>query len=1083
MAGRSDLRTAWIGLALALAGGFAARAEAAEPGAACQADQLKAAAGLCKADFACMSRFVKNPAKDPLLSRLEACWTKADARFAGSYAKALEKAAAKGGTCGLRDPAFLVGDGINMDTFELILSDPPDPGSDILSAWGFGIDADEDSLHAAILKAASQLCDRIFKIESSQAKKPKAAGTGAPRSAARQKFLDSVVKAQAKGQDKGVGYAGLASAQVADAVEALLDELVARSRPPGPETFRVSGTIFPAEASFVDGDVNEPSTPFVPNDDGVDDALPSVADRAMAQALPVPSSLGGYANLPGQGPVGRSRIPGDLSDYYAVAFAAGQTLTLQLEPDFGDLDLYLYDANGAFVDASIGVAAFETLEAPSAGAFIVEVFAFAGASAYVLTLGQPVPAAQAVARPPRFSDPFVPGELIVSMAAEPATAGAVGATALAARAQGLGLTPRGGAPGREMLLGLVADAKARARSLQTLRAEAQAPVSERRPAGLGAEATLRFDTLLAWKALRRRPDVEGADLNHVRSALFTPDDSFFPLQWHYPLINLPQAWDITRGAADVVVAVVDTGVLLAHPDLSGQLVAGYDFISNSINAMDGDGIDPDPDDPGDDPGGSQDSFHGTHVAGTVAAATHNGLGVSGVAGDARVMPLRVLGQFGGTSFDIIQAVRFAARLSNDSGTLPPVAADVINLSLGGAGFNLTEQNTYAAVRDEGVIVVAAAGNSQSSAPSYPAAYTGVNSVSAVDLQRNLAWYSNFGPAVDVSAPGGDTGVDRNGDGFADGVLSTLAAQQGAGPPAFNYTFYQGTSMATPHVAGVAALMKTLAPTTLTPDAFDALLASGAMTQDLGAAGRDDFFGHGLIDAAAAVAAAQDLENGSPPLLDPVPVVSPQALNFGAVLTELALTLSNGGGGSLSIDAVNQDSGGWLSVVADSVDADGLGGYRVLADRSGLPDGTATATIQLVSSEGNLEVPVVMQVGASAESDMGTQVVLLLDAATGARVAQLAVAPLNGAYAYEFPAVVEGEYTILAGTDLDNDSALCHVGESCGAYQTLDLMTPVAVDADVSGLDFVTTFQQAFGSTRMSVPAVRLGTDDELQRAR
>jgi len=155
-------------------------------------------------------------------------------------------------------------------------------------------------------------------------------------------------------------------------------------------------------------------------------------------------------------------------------------------------------------------------------------------------------------------------------------------------------------------------------------------------------------------------------------------------------------------------------------------------------------------------------------------------------------------------------------------------------------------------------------------------------------------------------------------------------------------------------------------------------------------------------------------------------------------------------------------------VADSVDGDALGSYRVLVDRTGLPDGSATATIQVVSTEGSVDVSVVMQVGASSESDMGTQFVQLLDAVTGDRLGQIAVMPQNGAYAYEFPSVRAREYMILAGTDPDNDFALCHVGESCGAYQTLDLMTPISVAADVSGLDFVTTFQQAFGSTRMSV---------------
>ncbi len=221
--------------------------------------------------------------------------------------------------------------------------------------------------------------------------------------------------------------------------------------------------------------------------------------------------------------------------------------------------------------------------------------------------------------------------------------------------------------------------------------------------------------------------------------------------------------------------MIDTGVVLRHPDLQGQLVAGYDFIRDRGNAVDGDGIDRDPDDPGDrsNPDGSS-SFHGTHVAGTVAAATGNSLGVAGVAFGAKVMPLRAVGRFGGSIYDIEQAVRFAAGLPNDSGTVPPRRADVINLSLGSTYADAEDQAVFEAARTAGVVVVAAAGNSADSERFYPAAYPGVLAVSAVDINKNLAPYSSFGSWVSVAAPGGSTARDVNGDGKPDGVLSTVA---------------------------------------------------------------------------------------------------------------------------------------------------------------------------------------------------------------------------------------------------------------------------------------------------------------------
>ena len=589
------------------------------------------------------------------------------------------------------------------------------------------------------------------------------------------------------------------------------------------------------------------------------------------------------------------------------------------------------------------------------------------------------------------------------------------------------------------------------------------------------EYRLKHETLLVLKALNREPSVAYAEPNYLRKPLFTPNDEFYcslrdpismdcidiDLQWHYPLINLPAAWDTTRGA-NVTVAVIDTGVLLNHPDLENQLVLGYDFISDPGNSLDGDGIDPNPDDPGDGGSFASSSFHGSHVAGTVAAETDNAIGVAGVAGDARILPLRVCGFLGCSSFDIIEAVRYAAGLPNSSGTTinPPV--DVINLSLGGGSPSAAEQAAFDAARAAGVVTVAAAGNESTTAPSYPATYQNVISVSAIAIDSSLASYSNRGSTIDVAAPGGDFGPDTNGDGFVDFVLST-AADDSSGLIDFAYVFFAGTSMASPHVAGVIALMKSV-NAALTPGQIDQMLANGDLTDDLGAAGRDNSFGYGLINAQKAVAAAQNA-GGAPPPDNPTLGVTPSAVNFGAIISVIEITARNVRTGALNLIDFSIPVP-WVAVdaVPGQVDAEGLGTYTVTVDRSGLADGIHSTTITANSDVNAVPFEIIVQVSpVPLGSDAGFVYVLLLDAQTGNSAGrcdndfvtgQCSVSVVNGQYAFTFLDAPPGDYQIVAGTDANNDLFICDAGEACGAYLTIPQPSDITVvDADLSAIDF------------------------------
>jgi serine protease len=423
------------------------------------------------------------------------------------------------------------------------------------------------------------------------------------------------------------------------------------------------------------------------------------------------------------------------------------------------------------------------------------------------------------------------------------------------------------------------------------------------------------------------------------------------------------------------------------------------------------------------------------------------------------MPVRVLGLGGGTSYDVTQGILYAAGLANDSGTTPTQSADIINLSLGGPGFSGAQQAAITDARNAGTTVIAAAGNQASNQAFFPASYQGVISVSAVGFNKSLAPYSNYGSSIDVTAPGGDTSVDLNGDGYIDGVLSTLA-DDSSGVRAPVYGFYQGTSMASPHVAGVVALMKSI-HSALTPDDVDALIVAGQITEDISGDGelnRNNNYGYGLIDALNAVEQATVLATGNPP--PTVLTVSPSIASIQSAQSGIELTVGKNGNSAISVSSFNTDTV-WATLIPTSIDPDGLGTYALNVDTTGLGDGVYTVLASFVSNA-SLTVSATINVivnSVNLSADAGRIYVLLVDPITGNELYFTEQDPANGEYSYSITGVEPGDYYILAGSDLDNNLLICEAGESCGSYPTLGDAAVITVDTDMTNLDFNISFDQ------------------------
>lgn len=343
----------------------------------------------------------------------------------------------------------------------------------------------------------------------------------------------------------------------------------------------------------------------------------------------------------------------------------------------------------------------------------------------------------------------------------------------------------------------------------------------------------------------------------------TPDDTLWQLQWHFQnngsepgqtaggagFVDFWTRQGIT-GAQDVTVAVVDTGLAMSHPDIanSPNIAPGWDMVTDPNMGNDGSGRDSDPNDPGDNcfptRPGTRDSFHGTHVAGTIgAAATNNATGVAGGAWNVTIVPVRALGKCGGRLSDINDAIRWAGGIMpvegpNGERVFNRNPADIINLSIGlFERCPASMQDAINAVVDRGAIVVAAAGNARLSTEFYaPGGCQNVITVAASDARGHITPYSNFGTNVDVLAPGGDLDRDDNADGRPDGVLSTRPSSNCYDPvtgddiDTCNYAFEQGTSMAAPHVSAALALIKARSPEA-TASEIEATLISTLMPRD------------------------------------------------------------------------------------------------------------------------------------------------------------------------------------------------------------------------------------------------------------
>jgi len=551
-------------------------------------------------------------------------------------------------------------------------------------------------------------------------------------------------------------------------------------------------------------------------------------------------------------------------------------------------------------------------------------------------------------------------------------------------------------------------------------------------AGAGLD-TATQETLAAQIRRSAGARVIAVEPDRLLQATLTPNDPSLSSQWglggptqgnSVAGVNAYPAWDRSDGTG-AVVAVIDTGYR-PHADLAAQVVAQYDFISDTTSANDGSGRDSNAQDPGDYRDGvvcggapaSSSSWHGTHVAGTVAALTNNGVGVAGVAYGAKLVIARVLGRCGGYTSDISDAIIWSSGGSVAGIAANPYPANVINMSLGGqypCSASPEMQNAINSARSRNTTVVVAAGNSNADAGGFsPASCSGVITVAAVGRTGGRAYYSNYGSVVDVAGPGGDAS-----QGTAAQILSTYNTGT-TSPGADSYAYLQGTSMATPHVAGVVALMIGLQPS-LTPDQVETALKSTARAFPATCSS----CGAGIADADQALAS-----------------LAPGAGRFGFSATAYTVA-ENGGSATITV----QRSGGSAGAVSVN--------YATA-------NGTATAGSDYTASSGTLNwadgdtaaktftVPIINDTAAEAAETIALSLASPAGGATLGAPVTATLSITDDDSARGVLAFATSAYTVAE----TGGSVVVTVTRTGGSYGTASVSYATANSSALAGSDYV-----------------------------
>jgi len=815
--------------------------------------------------------------------------------------------------------------------------------------------------------------------------------------------------------------------------------------------FSVSGNVQVSGIFQVDSDTNDANAPQVRN-----------AQPSEAQSLVAPFTLVGHVNRAQQGDKrGKWYELGDLDDVFKVTLRKGQTATLNVAASSvsaGDIGLELYDSKVTLVSGIQAYSRVHRVTAPADGDYFVAVRARGGSSRYTLEVSTFVPTAAAALPTSAFSDPeFVPGELLVSFKDKRVVS--------TRELEVVAASDPGEVSAPPMVYTISDDL---GQNLYTT--EVKINTVEKASSGAGggdgvlipggrfrdSEQEARYLTVLAAHELAQDQSVNHVSLNYVVEELALPNDPLYKDQkWHYEAIKMPAAWDLTKGSSDVVVAVIDSGVI-RHPDLVDNLLPGYDFVESDPKG-DGDGEDADASDPGkfQENTNTPRRSHGTHVAGTIAARGNNSVGVTGVSWNTKILPLRVFPAEGGAdSATTIKAMKYAAGLLTQK---PSRVASIINMSLGASvpTCSAAYQEVVNQVRGAGIIIVVSNGNDRKKNidngiddfVKQPANCAGVISVAATEPSGQTSIYSNEGPETDVAAPGGA----RLGN-LSDDIFSTDMFRLGAGDTLADYQASGGTSMAAPHVAGVISLMKAIKPS-LTPSEFDALLASGSLTNDITdcpghpiggttylkncKAGKDISSGYGLINAFKAVTAVSAPTAPKPP---PRIDVTPGVIDFGTAISQADLYVTLVGEGTATV-ARSTSGESWLTLSsATQIDSNTLR-YTVTINRSAVSNGvfsgtvafrasTATAALNTVNVPVYFSKPAVTLLG-----DAGIQYAIVVNPKTDKNAGQsLPFRAKENLSAYSITGVTEGSYYVIAGTDLDNNYFICEEGEICSIYE-------------------------------------------------